>query len=125
VTARGEDLPVEVHVDVVPDRKVLREALIEGGIGILDAAESLVGKDDPEPKSVVCGISLPDLDLVVGVEQLDQRRQVQPSRPTADDRELQSRLRAPQLFSRSRNRWSLPVAVRGNASANSIARGYL
>jgi hypothetical protein len=65
-----------MHIDVVPDRKVLREALVERGVGILDAAERLVGKDDPEPKSVVCSISFPDLDLVAGVEQLDQRRQV-------------------------------------------------
>jgi hypothetical protein len=114
-----------MHVDVVPDRKILREALVEAGVGVLDAAERLVGKDDPEPKSVVSGIPFPDLDLVVSVQQLDQRRQIEARRPATDDREPQSGLRGPQLFSRSRNRWSLPVAVRGNASANSIARGYL
>jgi hypothetical protein len=65
-----------MHIDVVPDGKVLREALEESGVGMLDAAERLVGKDDPEPESVVRSISLPDLDLVVGVQQLDQRRQV-------------------------------------------------
>src|SRR6266446_6613571 len=125
MTARGEDLPVEMHVDVVPDRKILREALVKGGVSMLDAAERLVGKDDPEPESVVCGISLPNLDMVFGVQQLDQRRQIEPRGPATDDRETQSRLRGPQLFSRSRNRCSLPVAVRGKASANSIARGYL
>ncbi len=41
---------------------------------MLDAAERLVGKDDPEPKSVVCSITFPDLDLVVWVQKLDQRR---------------------------------------------------
>ena len=92
---------------------------------MLDAAERLVGKDDAEPKSVVCSISLPDLDLVVWVQKLDQRRQVEARRPAADDRELEYRLRDPQLLSRSRNRCSLPVAVRGSSSANSIARGYL
>src|SRR6266702_8099287 len=91
---------------------------------MLYAAERLVGKDDAEPKSVVCSISLPDLDLVVWVQKLDQRRQVEARRPAADDRELEYRLRDPQLLSRSRNRCSLPVAVRGSASANSIARGY-
>jgi len=63
-----------MHVDVVPDRKVLREALVESSVGVLDAAERLVGKDDPEPEGFVCGISLPDLDLVVWVQQLDQCR---------------------------------------------------
>jgi len=53
-----------VHVDVVPGRKVFGEPLIERGVGVLDASESLVGEDDTEPKGVVCGISLPDLDLV-------------------------------------------------------------
>ncbi len=125
VTARGEDLAAEMHIDIVPDCKVLREALVESSVGILDAAERLVGKDDPEPESVVCSISLPDLDLVVWFQDLDQRRQVEPRRPAADDCELQPRLRGPQLFSRSLNRCSLPVAVRGNVSANSIARGYL
>ncbi|HEX9099810.1 MAG TPA: hypothetical protein VF956_10025 [Candidatus Dormibacteraeota bacterium] len=64
---------MEMHIDVVPDRKVLRESLIESGVGILDAAERLVGKDDPEPEGLVSGISLPDLDLVVWVQQLDER----------------------------------------------------
>src|SRR5260370_40499376 len=114
-----------MHVEVVPDRKILREAPVKGGVSMLDAAECLVGKDDPEPESVVCGISLPNLDLVVGVQQLDQRRQIESRRPATDDREPQSRPRGLQLFSRSPNRCSLPVAVRGNASANSIARAHL
>jgi hypothetical protein len=125
VTARGEDLPLEVDVDVVPDREVLREPLVKGRVCILDAPQRLVGKDDPEPEGVVSGISFPDLDLMVWVQQLDQRRQIEPRRPAADDRELECRLRVRQLLSRSRNRCSLPVAVRGRASANSIARGYL
>jgi hypothetical protein len=62
---------VVVHVDVVPDRKVFREPFVEARVGVLDAAECLVGKDDPEPKCVVRGISLPDLDLVLRVQQLE------------------------------------------------------
>jgi hypothetical protein len=87
--ARGEDLPVVVNVDVVPGREILGEPFIECGVGVLDASQRLVGKDDPEPKGVVCGVSLPDLDLVVRVEQLDQRRQVESSRPAADDRDAE------------------------------------
>ena len=114
-----------VHVDVVPGCKVLREPLVETGVGVLDAAERLVGEDNAEPESVVGGVSLPDLDLIVGVQELDQSRQVKPGRPATDDRDVESRLRGPQVGARSRNRCSLPVAVRGNASANSMARGYL
>jgi hypothetical protein len=78
-----------VHVDVVPRRKVFGEPLIESRVGVLDATESFVGKDDTEPKRVVSGVSLPDLDLVVRVQQLDQRRQVEPRRPAADDRDAE------------------------------------
>jgi len=35
-----------VHVDVVPGCKVLREPLVETGVGVLDAAERLVGEDN-------------------------------------------------------------------------------
>src|ERR1700738_4954418 len=34
VTARGEDLAAEMHIDVVPECKVLREALVKGGASI-------------------------------------------------------------------------------------------
>src|SRR2546430_1895760 len=125
VPARRKYLAAEVHVDVVPDREVLREPLVEGRVGVLDATERLVGKDNPEPKRIVGGVALPYLDLVPGVQQLDQRRQVQPCRPAADDRDPECRRRDRQLPSRSRNRWSLPVAVRGSSLANSMARGYL
>ena len=125
VPAGREDLPAEVHVDVVPGRKVLGEPLEEGGVGVLDAAQRLVGKDDPEPKCVVGGVSLPNLDLVLWVQQLGQRRQVQPGRPASDDRDPECRLRGAQLPSRRRKRCSLPVVVRGSASTNSTARGYL
>jgi hypothetical protein len=63
--------------------------LIKSRVGVLYASESLVRKDDTEPKCVVSRVSFPDLDLVLGVQQLDQRRQVEPSRPAADDRDAQ------------------------------------
>ena len=83
--SRGKDLPVVMHVDVVPGREILGEPFIEIGVGMLDASERFVGKDDPKPKGVIGGVSLPDLDLVLRVQQLDQGRQVQPRRPAADD----------------------------------------
>jgi len=65
-----------VHVDVVPRREILGQPLVESGVCVFDAAQRFVGKDDPEPKGVVGGISLPDLDLVLRIQQLDQSCQV-------------------------------------------------
>ncbi|GAC1642321.1 MAG: hypothetical protein NVS9B11_10660 [Candidatus Dormibacteraceae bacterium] len=69
-------MSVDVHVDVIPDRKVPCEPLVESGVGLLYAAKSLVREDDTEPKCVVGRIPLPDLDLVVTIEELDQGGQV-------------------------------------------------
>ena len=123
--AGREHLPMEVHVDVIPDRKVLREPLKEISVGLLDAAKRLIREDDAEPERIVGGVPLPDLDPVVRVEELDQGGQIQTRRPASDDRDVELRVRGRQLPSRSRKRCSLPVAVRGSASANSITRGYL
>jgi hypothetical protein len=84
-----------MHVDVVPDCEVLGEPFVKRGVRVLDPSERLVGEDDAEPKSVVRGISLPYLDLVLRVQQLDQRRQVEPRRPAADDRDAERPLRGP------------------------------
>jgi hypothetical protein len=119
VAARSLHLALEVDVDVVPDREVLAQALEEGGVGVLDPAERLVGEDNAEAERVVGGVPLPDVDLVLRVEQLDERRQVETRGSTADDCDSQSR------DSRSRNLWSFPVAVLGRDSANSTMRGYL
>jgi hypothetical protein len=65
-----------VHIDVIPDRKVPCEPLVESGVGLLNPAKSLVREDDTEPEGIVGRISLPDLDPVVRVEELDQGGQV-------------------------------------------------
>jgi hypothetical protein len=67
---------VKVHVDVIPDRKVPCKPSIEIRVGLLDAAEGLVGEDDAESKGVLGRVLLPDLDAVVRVEELDQGCQV-------------------------------------------------
>jgi hypothetical protein len=74
--AGREHLSVEVHIDVIPDRKVPCEPLVESGVGLLNPAKSLVREDDTEPEGIVGRISLPDLDPVVRVEELDQGGQV-------------------------------------------------
>jgi hypothetical protein len=114
-----------MHVDVIPDGKVLGELFVEAGVGLFNAAQGLVREDDTKTEGVVGRVPLPDLDLVARVEELDQRRKVESRGPATDDRDVERPVRGDQLPSRSRNRCSLPVAVRGSTSANSIARGYL
>ena len=119
VAAGREHLLLEVDVDVVPNGKAPGESLVEGRVGVLDSAQRLVGEDDAEPERVVSRIALPHLDPVFRVQELGQRRQVQTRRSASDDCDVQP------AFSRRRKRCSFPVAVRGNAFANSITRGYL
>jgi enamine deaminase RidA (YjgF/YER057c/UK114 family) len=56
-------------------------------IGVLDAAEGLVGEHDPEAEGVVGGVALGDGDLVPGVELLGERREVQAAGTAAKDRD--------------------------------------
>jgi hypothetical protein len=65
--ARREHVSAEVHVDVIPDREVPGEQLVESGVGLLNAAKSLVGEDDAETEGVVGRVPLPDLDPMVRV----------------------------------------------------------
>ena len=74
--AGREHLSVEVHVDVIPDRKVPRKPFVEIGVGLFYAAKSLVREDDTEPEGVVGCISFPELDPVARVEELAQGGQV-------------------------------------------------
>ncbi len=125
VPAGRDHVAAVVDVDVVPDREIPRELLVERGVRLLDSPQSFVREHDPEAECVVGRVALPDLDPVVWVEELHERRQIQARRPRPDDRDLKRRPRGSQLLSRSRNRWSLPVAVRGSASATWMAGGYL
>ncbi|GAA3486104.1 hypothetical protein GCM10018987_01830 [Streptomyces cremeus] len=55
------------------------------GVGVLDAAERLVGQDDAEPEGVVGSAPLPDGDRTGRIEPLEQRGGVEPAGPAADD----------------------------------------
>lgn len=76
MTTGCEDVTSIVDVDVVPDRKVLGQPFEESAVGLLDADQRLVGENDAEPERVVRRISLPDLDPMIRIEELDQGRQV-------------------------------------------------
>ena len=64
---------------------------VDRRVGVLDAAERLVGEHHPEAERVVRGVALPHGDLVVGAglpgELLAERAEVEPTRPAPDHRD--------------------------------------
>jgi hypothetical protein len=64
VAAAGDDPPADVDVDVVPARELALHRAVDLRVGVLDAAERLVGEDDAEAERVVRRVALPDSDLV-------------------------------------------------------------
>ena len=65
MAAAGDDLSLEVDVDVVPDRELALHLREDHRVGVLDAAERLVAEHHAEPEGVVRGVPLPDRDLVL------------------------------------------------------------
>ncbi len=78
--------PVD-DVDVVPAGEVPLQGRVDRGVGVLDAAEGLVGEDHSEAEGVVGGVAFPDGDLTVGAETFQQGGGVQTARAAADDRD--------------------------------------
>jgi len=76
-----------VHVNVVPAGELVAHGLEDLEVGVLDAAQGLVGEDHAEAERVVGGVALPDGDVMPGVELFGQRREVQPARAAAQDRD--------------------------------------
>ena len=122
-----------VDVDVGPAGEPLAIGRARPGVGVLDAAEGLVGEHDAEAERVVGGVALPHGDLVGRVELLGERGEVEAARAAADDRDLHGRgspfrsAAACSLarISRSAKCCSLPLALRGSAAVKRTSRGYL
>ena len=97
--------PRVVHVDVVPAGEAARHPFVDHRVGVLDAAERLVGEDDAEAVRVVGRVALPDRDLAARVELLGQSGEVEPAGAAADDRDAQrSRIPGHQRATISRSR---------------------
>src|SRR6185437_3465133 len=62
---------------------------VHGLVGVLDAAQGLVGEHHAEPERVVGRVALPDGDLVLRAELAGQRREVQAAGTAANDRDAQ------------------------------------
>jgi hypothetical protein len=77
VAARGERCAAVALVDIVPAGELVPHRVEDRGVGMLDAAERLVGEHESEDEGVVRGVALPYGDLVPGVQLLGQRREVQ------------------------------------------------
>ena len=63
VPAAGDHLAPVVHVDVVPAGELALHRGVDRRVGVLDAAQRLVGEHDPEAERVVGRVPLPDRDL--------------------------------------------------------------
>lgn len=85
--AGGKGSAAEVHVDVVPPGELAAHGREDLPIGVLDAAEGLIGEHDPETEGVVGGVTFGDRDLVPRVQLLGERREVQAAGTTAKDRD--------------------------------------
>ena len=84
-----------VHdVDVVPPDELGAQSPVDGRVGVFDPAEGLVREHDAEAEGVVGGVALPQRDLAVGTEPLEQGRGVEPAGAAADDGDPQRGARA-------------------------------
>lgn len=81
-------MPVD-DVDVVPADEVRLEGLVDGGVGVFDAAERFVGEDHAEAEGVVGGVAFVDGDLAVGGEAFEEGGGVEAAGAAADDRRSQ------------------------------------
>src|SRR5262249_18793806 len=87
VPAAGDRLALDVDVDVVPAGELALHRAVDLRVGVLDAAQGLVREHDAEAERVVGRVPFPDRDLAAGAELLGERREVQPARPAAHDRD--------------------------------------
>ena len=88
MAARADDLPLEVHVDVVP---VLEAACNRRGavrVVLPQPVQRLVGEHHAPTERVVGAVALDHEDVVRRVAQLHRDRTVQPGRTTADADDL-------------------------------------
>ncbi len=135
VSPRRGDGAVDVDVDVVPARELPGHLPVDPRVGVLDPAEGLVGEHHAEPEGVVGGVAFVDGDLVPHAEPPGQGREVESGGASADTRDahrsalpvvdVPSEVLGNGVSSRSRNRWSLPVAVLGRAGTKTTERGAL
>ena len=100
VPARGERGTAEVHVDVVPAGELAPHGGEDLLVGVLDAAEGLVGEHHPEAERVVGGVALPDGDVVPGVQLLGEGCEVQAAGPAAEDSDAHGAIVCRKLYDR-------------------------
>ena len=81
VPAAGDDLALDVHVDVVPAGELALHRAVDRRIGVLDAAQGLVREHHAEAERVVGRVPLPDGDLVPGPSCLARAAKYSPPGP--------------------------------------------
>ncbi|AIA06421.1 hypothetical protein DC74_5976 [Streptomyces noursei] len=112
VPAGGEGAAAVHDVDVVPAHELRLQRAVDVRVGVLDAAEGLVGEDDAEAEGVVGGVALPDGDLPARVEAFEQGGGVEPAGAAAEDGDLQ------RAVVRARGGGHFPCHLGGRFSVN-------
>src|SRR5271155_133313 len=79
VALGADDVPLEVHVDVVPMVELIDDACMRGRVRFQEVAHGLVRKHDAPAEGVVRAIALENLDRRGGQGLLEQDRGIQAS----------------------------------------------
>ena len=78
----------EMHGDIVPIGEFLGDAAIARRIVFFEIVQRRVGKHHAEAEGIVGAVALIDRDIGLRPLFLEQDRRIEPSRSTADDRDL-------------------------------------
>src|SRR5262249_54441079 len=97
VAANAMHRATEMHRDVVPIGKLLRDTAIARRIVFLEIVERRIGEHHTETEGVIGAVAFIDRNLGLGPLLFQQDRGVKAGRSATDDRELHERLRKGNL----------------------------
>ncbi len=100
---RGDRLPMDMDVDIVPMREFGGDGRGRDGVVGHEVVERLVGKHDSPAEGNSGGIAFEDVDLVGGVAKLHRNGEIESRGTAADasdlhDRESTARMKAPRIM---------------------------
>ena len=84
MTPAGNHIAFEMNIDVIPVGELLGHLFMDLWIGEANAGEGLIAKNDSKAESVERLIPLPDRDLVMRLDLLEQAREVETSGASSD-----------------------------------------
>ena len=91
VTTGCDGAAMEVDVDIVPMREVVRDALVRLGIGARQTLQCRVREDHAPAERVVGAVALQHYDVVRRIRLLEQQGEIESGRTGADHSDLHAR----------------------------------